>query len=140
MKTKKRVFSLIEKEEYQLIHELIPVLKKENEHVLNGIDEAFALLIEKKQHQKISNFFLYLMNSKSPTLLKLYYDSLLFNYSLYQLLKEQQLYESEHHFDYYLMLQAEAIEDNETKTYALSVLSMLKDSFYIKENLENQKK
>lgn len=140
-KTNETVRAFITKGEFDKIHSLIPQLKKENEHVLSGIDEAVNVLIQGEEtRSNVADFFTYLMTSKSSTLFQLYYSSLLFNPELYQLLVEKGDYETEHHYDHYLLFQAEDCEDEEAKTFALSVLSMLKDTLYAKEELEQKRK
>lgn len=135
-KTKKFIIDVLTNSKYDDIRSLIPSLNKENESVLSGYDEAIEeLLLTEKYSKNISDFYLYLLNSKSPTLFKLYYESLLFNPNLYHLLMNEQGFESENHFEHYLLFNADDFEDKEAKSYALGVLSMLKDSFYMKDEI-----
>lgn len=138
-KTKEFVLQHVKNQTFDEMYSLVPSLKKENEYALMGFDEAInELLQDESNHSKIADFFLFLMNSNSPSFFKLYYDSLLFNPTLYQILIKEQGYKSENHFDHYLMFQAEDFKENEAKTYALSVLSMLKDSFLAKDKMKKK--
>jgi len=139
LKTKKEITSLIMKHQHSEVRVFIPSLNKEDESVLAGIDEAVNELLQNHDyHKQLSDFFIYILESRSPALFKLYFESLLFNESLYNVLVKEQEFATANHFDHFLLFKADEFEDNDAKSYALGVLSMLKDSFYVKDEIEKK--
>lgn len=137
-KTKESVATLIATKNFEEILKYEKQIMKDSEPVLSGIDEAVLLLLrEEKYHKQISDFFIYLANCGNDAMFKLYYELLLFNYDLYETLSKQQNFETVLLFDHHLLFQANDYHEGEAKIHALSVLSMLKDSFLMKESLKN---
>lgn len=136
-KVAKATVSLICQEQYDEIRKFIPLLKKNDENVLSGIDESIHTLLQQEdQRNHLFQFYTYLLETKSPVLFQLFYETLLFNPDLYQFLQQSYDYASENEFDYFLLSTAEEFEDKEAQNYALGILATLKDSFFANEELK----
>jgi hypothetical protein len=136
-KNKQNVVSFICQEKYDEVRKLVPLLKKSDENVLSGIDEAIQELLSKEEfHGHLFSFYKHLLATASPVLFQLYYETLLFNPDLYHFLQHKYEYSSENEFDYFLLSTAEDFEDKEAQNYALGILATLKDSFFANEELK----
>jgi len=129
--------TFITQNKYDDVRKFIPLLKKNDENVLSGMDEAIHdLLHQTKHHDALFHFYTYLLETNSSALFQLFYETLLFNPDLYHFLQKNYKYETENEFDYFLLSTAEQFEDKEAQNYALGILATLKDSFFANEEIK----